>query len=105
MILWMDFVLDDVVGPILSEQNVEDLKVCRRTRLGSPSIRTDASSSSLIQETSQGFMPAQSLRQDVVSKEQSKAGLNILDSNAATDMEVGRSDRAGKSLRQEGGRT
>jgi hypothetical protein len=85
VIFWKDFILDDVVGPILADvgsKDDKDYKVCRRTRLGSPSVMEDARGNT-IQETGQEQRPAR------------MAGLSSLDSSttAQTHTDVSRGDR------------
>ena len=90
MVMWMDFVLDDLVGPVMSlPETWEDaLDIsCRRMRLGNPSIRNDVNGA--IQETGQVQRPARMV------------GHSSLDS-ARADMEVGREYRVCESLRQRG---
>ncbi len=60
MILWKDFILDDVVGPSLSIEGEDQISVSRGAkaqRCGSPSIMEDAKVAA-IQETGQEIEPA-----------------------------------------------
>lgn len=89
MITWKDFVLDDVVGPVLSflNETEEQELSCREMRFGSTSIRNDAKVA--IQETGQEQRPARMVGQSSLI-------------SAQTDMEVGRCDRANSSSRRRG---
>lgn len=54
MITWKDFVLDDVIGAVLSPEIFESddlLKVCREPRTNRTSVMDDADRVALIQET------------------------------------------------------
>lgn len=89
MILWKDFVLDDVFGPLLNDEatRTREIQVSCRKRLGSRDTQEEASGN--IQETRQEQRPAR------------MAGLSGLDSQkAGFDMEVD-GDRA-DSLRRRG---
>jgi hypothetical protein len=55
VITWKDFVFDDVMGPVMMDQDLE-LASCRRTRIGSPNIMEDVTG--IIQETRQETRPA-----------------------------------------------
>lgn len=79
MIFWKDFILDDVVGPILNFDQTSSTN-CREERNGRPSIKTDTGVKQ-IQETRQEQRPAR------------MAGLSNLDSKTPEDMEVDRCDR------------
>jgi hypothetical protein len=90
VILWKDFILDDVVGPILDvdfDDEKEILTSCRRKRIGSPSVMEDANG--IIQETRQEQRPARMV------------GLSNLDSPAEPHMEVSLGDRHVSRLRGE----
>ena len=99
MIFWKDFILDDILGPILnfpetkeSEGKKKEDESCRRKRLGSPKVMDDARevAGTLIQETGQVKRPARMV------------GLSSLDSSAAqTRTEASREHRA-NSLRRKG---
>lgn len=86
MILWNDFVIDDVCGPVLSSDRIGELqdvniRVCRGKRLGRPGVMDDACGHT-IQETSREQRPARMV------------GLSGLDSHEAdAGMEAGRTDR------------
>ncbi len=84
MITWMDFVFDDVVGPVLAVPD-GDLE-SRGTRHGRPSVMDDAGKKGVVNPTS-----FQETRQE--QRPARMAGLSGLDSIARTDMEVGGSDR------------
>ena len=63
MITWKDFVFDDVMGPMMIDQDINlpnflnaELESCRRTRIGSPNIMEDVTG--IIQETRQETRPA-----------------------------------------------
>ena len=86
MIIWKDFVLDDVVGPVLAFTPEQD-ESCREMRFGSTSIRNDVKRA--IQETGQEQRPARMVGQS-----------SLL--SAQTDMEVGREIRAKSSSRLRG---
>lgn len=85
MIIWQDFVLDDVCGPLLQaieDATEESIPVCRRTRLGSPSVMDDATGSQ-IQETGQGQRPARMVGQPNLD---SNAALKTREGQVATPM-------------------
>ena len=87
MIVWKDFILDDVLGTFLierEERNSKDLKVCRRGRPGNQSIMEDAVS---IQETGQEQLPARMV------------GFSSLDLTKP-DMEVGSGDQSSRPGRE-----
>lgn len=104
MIFWKDFILDDTIGPVLSPELFQDigeergtLKVCRRKRLGSPSVQEDAWGMkneaievASIQETRQEQRPARMV------------GHSSLDSysNARSHMDVA-GDRANSKLQRQ----
>ena len=89
MILWKDFILDDVIGPSLAF--ADEGEVCRMLRFGGPGVMEDASGKkgvkTPIQETGQVRQPARMV------------GYSSLDS-AQTGMEAGRGYRA--TLRRKG---
>lgn len=93
MIQWMDFVFDDLIGPVLVMDG--DSTDNRRKRFVNPSIMEDANNKreamdvASIQETGQEKRPARMV------------GLSGLDS-AQNDMEVGRENEL-DSLRWRGG--
>jgi hypothetical protein len=86
VITWKDFILDDVVGPVMMDPSPIDsneTEVCRRTRLGSTIVMEDEESeNSSIQETRQEQRPARMV------------GHSSLDSSASPHMEVSSSNRA-----------
>lgn len=60
MITWKDFVLDDVIGAVLSPEIFESddlLKVCREPRSNRMSVMDDADRVALIQETRHASEP------------------------------------------------
>lgn len=89
MIVWKDFVLDDVCGPLLMEGPIMSLevKVCRGKRLAGknsmPNVMEDSTGEKavLIQETGQEQRPARMV------------GLSDLDSISLAGMDAGRHDR------------
>jgi hypothetical protein len=85
VITWKDFVFDDVMGPMMMDQDL-DLTSCRRTRLGSPVIMEDETGK--IQETRQEKRPARMV------------GCSNFDSFAEPHMDVSRGHR--DSPRQRG---
>ncbi len=94
MIQWMDFVLDDFIGPSLKM----DQTSCRDERFGRPIVMEDEKSGgntvghvavSTIQETGQVTRPARMV------------GDHSLDLNARTSKEAGRSVRT-LEVRQKG---
>ena len=95
MIFWKDFVLDEVIGPVIDPSLLDGVSdpvptSCRRKRLGSPNVKDDVRGVSF-QETGQEQRPARMV------------GLSSLDSESARDhMDVNRSDRA-KFLRHQRG--
>jgi hypothetical protein len=91
VIIWKDFILDDVVGPVMidpSDIDVNESEVCRRTRLGSTIIMEDEHG--IIQETRQEQRPARMV------------GHSSLDSLAEPHMDVSSSNRASTGLRPRG---
>ena len=90
MILWQDFVLDDVCGPLLNDEAINvstiSMQVSRRKRFGSPSVMEDANGK--IQETRQVHRPARMV------------GPTSLDFNCQPDMEVGLGNRIESSRRR-----
>ena len=99
MITWGDFILDDVVGPILAlpeEIMGASSSSCREERLGSPDARNGASGkqkgvlSTQIQETRQEKQPARMV------------GSSSHDSAQVDRMSAG-SDRANFNSRLQGG--
>lgn len=93
MILWNDFVLDDVCGPILAEAGEEpEIKVCRVKRLGSPSVMEDARGFGLgkhIQETGQETRPARMVGHSASDSYKAQASGN------RAGMDAGRGDQVG----------
>jgi hypothetical protein len=95
VITWKDFVFDDVMGPVMMDQELPhipsnffstDSTSCRRTRLGSPVIMEDETGK--IQETRQEKRPARMV------------GCSNFDSFAEPHMDVSRGHR--DSPRQRG---
>lgn len=83
MICWNDFILDDVLGPVLNLANDEtSYTSCRVVQNGRPSARNGTEVVNQIQETSREKQPARMV------------GHSELDSNRHEDMEVDRSDVA-----------
>ena len=93
MICWMDFVLDDVCGPLLDEELVRDaiVTVCRGKRVGGSSVMEDADEAKAvpIQETGQEQRLAR------------MAGHSSLDSHSPTGTEAGRSGQSHSRHREE----
>jgi hypothetical protein len=83
VICWNDFILDDVLGPVLNFGD-EDVSYtsCRAVRNGRPSTSNGTEVVNQIQETSREQRPARMV------------GHSVLDSNRLEDMEVDRSDQA-----------
>jgi hypothetical protein len=90
VITWKDFILDDVVGPIMNDAIFESSDLsCRVTsRLGSPIVMEDVTGA--IQETGQEQRPARMV------------GLSHLDSCTEPHMEVSSEDQALESPRLRG---
>jgi hypothetical protein len=91
VIYWNDFILDDVMGPLLNiEEDNQSYPSCRAVRkTGRPSTYEGAEDEQQIQETRQEQRPARMV------------GLSVLESTRLEDMEVDRSDRALKSRPRE----
>jgi hypothetical protein len=101
VIVWKDFILDDVVGPVLLDDLVRytDLKVCRGKRVASsavllktkPSVMEDSKGAQAvhIQETGQEQRPARMV------------GLSGLDFQSSTGTEAGRRDGVSLTRREE----
>ena len=101
MILWKDFILDDVMGPTLvfafdeiaklnQEKQTESQK-CRASRFGSLGVKDDADR--VIQETRQEIEPARMV---------GLSGFESKSSTAQTNTEVGQGNRNNSRLRGEG---
>jgi hypothetical protein len=95
VICWNDFILDDVLGPVLNfDKDETSYASCRMVRNGRPSTSDDQAGRkpcrefigtevvNQIQETSREKQPARMV------------GHSELDSNRHEDMEVDRTDRA-----------
>lgn len=87
MICWNDFILDDVLGPVLNiksdwENDETSYASCRMVRNGRPSTSDGTEVVNQIQETSREKQPARMV------------GHSVLDSNRHEDMEVDRTDLA-----------
>jgi hypothetical protein len=83
VICWNDFILDDVLGPVLNVGDETSYASCRvGARIGRPSARNGTEVVNQIQETRQEQRPARMV------------GLSELDSNRHEDMEVDRCDQA-----------
>ncbi len=81
MICWNDFILDDVIGPILNlGDDQSSYTSCRVVQNGRPSTSNGTEVVNQIQETRQEQRPARMV------------GHSELDSNRLEDMEVDRSD-------------
>jgi hypothetical protein len=83
VICWNDFILDDVLGPVLNFDKDETSYIsCRMVRNGRPSTSDGTEVVNQIQETSREKQPARMV------------GHSELDSNRHEDMEVDRTDPA-----------
>lgn len=95
MICWNDFILDDVLGPVLNfEDDETSYTSCRMVRNGRPSTSTDQAGRKLCREVegTEVVNQIQETRQE--QRLARMAGLSELDSNRHEDMEVDRTDRA-----------
>ena len=103
MILWKDFILDDVMGPTLvfafdeiakiNQENQTESQKCRVSRFGSLGVKDDAESRAIIQETRQEIEPARMV---------GLSGFESKSSTAQTNTEVGQGNRNNSRLRGEG---
>jgi hypothetical protein len=94
VIQWMDFVFDDVLGPMLSEPTgvPADIASCRSRSKGVGSLSVMQDALSKIQETGQVQRPARMV------------GFTGFDSNESPDMDVGRTSQTSQA-RRGGGKT
>ncbi len=103
MIFWKDFVLDDSFGPVLSPEifsgDASVPVVCRRKRLGSPSVMEDARGTHTKEEATDVTSSFQETRQE--QRPARMVGLSSLDS-AQTHKEVSRGDRASVQRQRRG---
>lgn len=86
MIIWQDFILDDVCGPLLIDELLDNvnIQVCRGKRIGGANIMDDE-----IQETRQEQRPTR------------MEGLSNLDSHHFSGMEAGKRYRSQLAWQEE----
>jgi hypothetical protein len=101
VIVWKDFVLDDVAGPVLLEELVDitDLKVCRGKRVASSSIMPKTKPSVMEDSTGEQAVQIQETGQE--QRPARMVGLSGLDFNSSAGMEASRQDGVPLSRRRE----